>query len=269
MNKLVQSNVLTPDDELERHLRQIGGLPVLSVDLGEKRMKPNEKPELLTEKPVKEIDEGDNEKIDEKGKEKPAEVKKVGHAGYRFTDKAQLDLENLWDSFCEKVLEIPDDETDRNALIAAAIVLLAFDVEKILKNAIQSMWIGVRGDISGASAFIEDTLNEYMGYFGDFIGQLKPQLLYDIPVDIRAFLQSFRARVGSYSGAVWRLYNESKLWLASPDAIWEWRGPNDERTCKGCREEIEAGPRPLREIYRRPGMLECLSNCRCELFLKK
>ncbi len=264
VNKLVQSNVLTPDDELERHLRQIGGLPAMSINLSETSRKPaqptvpqsTEQPTQPSDKPVL---------PSEKPTDETTKIEKVGHAGYRFTDKAQAELEDLWDGFSERVKEIPQDDTGRDALIAAAIALLSYDVEKLLRADIGAAWVGVQGDLSGAGAFVDDVLGEYMGYFRDFMAQVQTQL-QNITVDAGAYLAGLKARAASYSGIVWRLYNEAKLWRVSPDSLWEWRGPNDERTCVGCRAEMEAGARPLRDISNRPGMLECLSNCRCELF---
>ncbi len=247
VNRLVQATVLTPDNELERHLRQIGGLPAMSINLSEA---PRAAP-----KPKETVPSN----------EENTAVKKAGHVGYRFSDRAQKDLEELWDGFSERVKEVPYDDSDRGALIAAAIALLIYDVEKVLKADIQAVWMGVRGDMAGAGAFVDGVRSEYMGYFRDFMVQVQTQLK-EVLLDVGAYLESLKARAGSYCGAVWRLYNEAKLWRASPDSLWEWRGPNDERTCVGCRAEIEAGSRPLRDIHNRPGTLECLSNCRCELF---
>ncbi len=263
VNKLVQANVLTPDDELERHLRQIGGLPAMSINLNETPRKPPVVPVQPTEQPTQ---PGDKPVLpSEKLTDETTKIEKVGHAGYRFTDKAQAELEDLWDGFSERVKEIPQDDTGRDALIAAAIALLSYDVEKLLRADIRAAWAGVQGDLSGAGAFVDDVLGEYMGYFRDFMAQVQTQL-QNITVDAGAYLAGLKARAASYSGSVWRMYNEAKLWRASPDSLWEWRGPNDTTTCQGCREEIEAGPRALRDISRRPGMCDCLSNCRCEMF---
>ena len=77
-------------------------------------------------------------------------------------------------------------------------------------------------------------------------------------------LMGNESRAALYAGAAWALYNAAKLFKAPPEALYEFRGPSDARTCQGCSEEVGKGPRPAKEI-RVPGSLNCKNNCRHEV----
>lgn len=268
VNRLVQSAVLTPDEELERHLRQIGGLPALEVTVHAEGKSPNKDKKSVNGKDKSEDemkDETENE-IETRDEAKNG-IKKASHVGYRILDSTEKELERYWGDFIDRVDRIEQEQRrDRDELLAALLLLLTADVERLIRQNLTNVWVEVNGDASGATYLIEDAVNEYMGYFRNFMNEIKEKFeLGGMIPNVREELGKYTNRFVSYAGSVWRLYNEAKIWLAPRDSIWEWRGPNDERTCIDCGAEILAGPRPLWQISRRPGTVACLSNCRCEL----
>ncbi len=71
VNKLVDKQVLTPDAELERHMRQLGGLPQSSINLSaEDRMENKNEGKNSDDESEAVIDEKEEKEIEDKGEEK-------------------------------------------------------------------------------------------------------------------------------------------------------------------------------------------------------
>lgn len=246
VNKMVQSQVLTPDEELERHIRQIGGLPPLSINVRPKPQQP---------KPDKEKQEPDEEEETEKLE------KSVGNEQAKALEKR---LQTIWDDFAGEVKEVQEDPR-RDELTAMAVAILLARASKAFEDSFATIWRGITGEAGDWE--VAEARQRAMGYLNNFATEIQAGIGATTDTDELAHMLDvwWSTRLKMYAGEAWLLYQKAKVWGQDPNSIWKWVGPNDGRTCVGCRTEIAAGDRPLHQIRRRPGDCECLSNCRCDL----
>ena len=186
-------------------------------------------------------------------------------------DEALLEMTNeikeLWDEYAEKIMAIEestDDPDKRLDELTLLLVALSLEMRTIVEKWGYYLYDEMLDDEEYRDIIVSGFVTEAMVYFKNFTEDIKNKLSSSIDNWEKIFT-SFLWRATMYAGTAWILYNEFKVWGQDPNSIWSWMGPNDARTCAGCRAEIEAGPRPLFAIVRRPGQCECGVNRRCEL----
>lgn len=282
VNKLVGIEVLTPDAELERHLRQVGGLPapLLAVDSPEEPIAEEgdaEKTASLLRRislaidPLKKLniitDEDAAEMLTPLVEEFKAILAKQENVGIKFENRLEENIDIAWGEMQDEIEAIGENDPDRDELIAAALSLLILKVEEAVKDAYIGVWKETRGDGFDPIELpeIEAAAVRAMVLFTSFMEQFQTDL-FGIPIeDIPEKIKNRKSRALMYSGGAWALFNLAKIWDRPQSEIWTWDGPVDGNSCACCIEEMSLGARPLSQIHRMPGGCDCLSRCRHEL----
>ena len=239
VNKLVDKQVLTPDEELERHLRQLADLP-------ERVIPEEEEAKPQVEKVIK--------------AEKAGKLSPQGKKALALTDQTQAEIEREWRKL--------QDNIAGGMAIKGAIALYKRAVDRLLDTAFDEAWaIGRGGQFDPEERKqIEVELAAQREYLDNFAKELSDKLSSAADKDEQGgILLANVGRAAMYAGAIWGLYNMAKTFGFGPESVWQWEGPIDAKTCAGCAEEVKAGARPLSKIRRRPGEADCLVNCRHEL----
>jgi hypothetical protein len=336
INKLVEREVITPDPELERHLRQLGGLPEPAIEVATSQpaepaqeVRAAEETALLLRRlslaiePLQElmviggdeaiamlrplvddmkqalgagkVTENDFESRQAQAarrmngqvaqgtslKEAAAEYTKVikgmvkkkllakaerntkltsqGKEASDLADGLEDDIRQEWLTLMEAVREGMSPDTALNEFRQKA--------ERLISAGLNEAWqIGRQGALTEADRLEIDTLiADQENYLRRFMEELAGQLGEAGDRDtMGGILLANAARMAMYAGSAWTAYNAAKIFNRKPDELWKWEGPI-RGSCPDCIEEMELGVRPLSQIRRRPGNVQCKSNCRHEL----
>ncbi|MHA2065368.1 MAG: phage portal protein family protein [Candidatus Thorarchaeota archaeon] len=230
VNSLVDKEVLRVDDELESHLRQIARLPQREHEV---RISDEEGDEV--EKVI---------------------LSKQGDEALAIVDQLEADLGEIW---TEAESSIADGME-----VAVVVAILISRFENVMEAAMLEVWLlGVEDFEPGQLAIIEEALGEQLVFLEGFTDELEAALALGVVAEV---FESNRSRFLMYAGAVWALFNQGKTYGQPNGSIWKWSGPVDSNTCAVCADEVAAGPRPLVQITRFPGVdTFCLTRCRHEL----
>jgi len=103
------------------------------------------------------------------------------------------------------------------------------------------------------------------GYLQRFGAELQGEM-WDMDAEERAeLLEKRRARAVLYAGGAWALAQLAKIAGRPQEEMWAWFGGVSSASCEDCVREVSAGARPLNQITRFPGGVQCLTNCHHEL----
>ena len=185
------------------------------------------------------------------------------HPGREVVKRLEADIRLAWLEFVDRI------EMGANPIGATG--LFEGEMLAILDDRLEEGWQaglsvgGGEGDYFGVLTKIKTEAEEYLTTY-----TLELALTLErLPLAERGdYLKGLKGRTYMYSGEAWKAYVRGKIFGAAPDSIWTWGGPKTLSTtsCLICREEVDAGPRPLRQIKRLPGYdTYCMSNCRHEL----
>jgi hypothetical protein len=231
VNRLVGTQVIKPDEELERYLRQLSGLP-------EKR------PEISVAKAA------------------PAS----GQTHKERSSTARRYVQRMEGRLTKHMNRLRKRVSDPSASVSEAVRSWEEAVGKELEDAYRDSWRIALGSISEPEApVLEAELRDARDYLHNFATELNLDLEGKDPEEAEETIGSQTARLLSYAGMAWAIYNLAKVFRSDEDEIWIWEGPEDEASCEGCLEEMALGERPLRSIRRFPGQTQCGPRCRHEL----
>jgi len=288
VNRLVDKEVLTPDPELERHLRQLANLPQIPIKVEGEEGVPDEL-ELQKKDPERlalllrrmgmaldpliglgVVDEAETYEmlrplVDEF--RQSLLIAKQDHPGLDAVAKMEREIEEAWENFRKDVEAASGSPNEREA-IAAATLLLTTRFEKTVNQTYKVLWAEVRSGamLPGEAVVATKAAQQAIDYFLQFAHQVEGELDFEEELEEQLRIVDARFfRAMMYAGGAWALYNEAKVWGEELESLWRWDGPADERSCHDCLREITAGARPLWTIRWYPGEVECVSNCRCEL----
>ena len=179
-----------------------------------------------------------------------------------ITESLEADIRDEWTTLTHNI--------ERGTAASPALAQFKQRVMGLMATGMSEAWEIGAGEKRGRGAGeIEEALASQEDYLNKFIAELIESLGEAPDKDtMGGILMGNGARAVLYAGAAWALYNASKLFKAPPEALYEFRGPSDARTCQGCSEEAKKGPRPAKEI-RLPGSLDCLGRCRHEIIRVK
>lgn len=241
VNKLVDKAVLTPDEELERHLRQMADLP--------------QRVEVVTEASTK-------PQIAKVSKAEPAgKLTETGQAALEITESLERQIRQEWERLTANIA--------KGTAVGAALSLYRRKAENLIRQGLADAWLTGRGeDLNEAEAKeIDKAVADQMDYLKGFMAEMEKGLSEATDREEKGgILLANAARAVSYAGAAWSLYNVAKVFGANPSELWAWSGPSgDGKICAGCQEEMDLGARPLSKMTRLPGSANCLTNCRHEL----
>ncbi len=334
VNKLVEREVLTPDPELERHLRQLGGLPAPAIEvvtsqpaakeergveetallvrrlsmaiqplqelmvLGEADAQAMLKPLVddlkralgvtgATEGPGFEeaqteaegqmreaVDEG--EEIEAAANQYVALMKNWKVKKKNFT-KAEPRLTPQGNKALDLTIGLEDDIRQRWANLMADVeagmpvkqALAAYeqDTLRLIGSGMNKAWsVGHEGQMTpDQRKVVEEAIASQQAYLEDFMKELEGELKGAKEDEKGGILLGDAARAVLYAGSVWLVFNQAKVWGAKPSELWQWIGPNDKATCRGCAEQMKLGARPLSQIKVLPTQADCLMRCRHEI----
>lgn len=253
INKLVDKAVLTPDLELERHLRQMADLPEIQESI-----RVNEQPEPTDDEMAK--------GLKKKRLRKQADTTGLSDAGVEAlgeTEDLEEEIGSAWEEFKENALG--------GMAIGAAILLFKNKVVDLFRASYTILWeLGREGaaDLGLEQPQINSLVDEALSFLDGFMGELRGELVA-VGADLAERASLFdrrRARALMYAGGAWAAYNLAKIFGRPEEELWVWDGaPLDERSCSTCVVELPKPPRPLSQM-RIPGRdTICLTSCRHEV----
>jgi len=241
VNNLVDKEVLTPDEELERHLRQLAKLPPRKGDASGRFSDGNTANSVQT---------------GEDSVDKSAITKSGGDNG--ATDLARGEIESLHSQLGAMVLSLG---------IGGALDAYRKRMSEILIKSYRTAWSAGRGvDVSESeyADFVDGYYGEQTAYLDDYMKSLGGELRNAHTVgELNALTERTMHRASMYAGGAWAVYNQAIVYGANENSLWYWSGGVDEHTCATCQYQVDAGVRKLKDIDVFPAAdTECGVNCR-------
>lgn len=213
----------------------------------------------------------------------------------------QAELEDAYEEWAEELsndlADAETDETDKEAIIAAALIaLLALLQELGRRNLPEALFLAL-GDTAPTPAMLQllaDHVLENDQYLADsFIPDLRvkidraitdPDVITAFGINSKdgrdallAILSTFRSRVALYSGAWWKLYNRTRGSVAAQlgKKVVSYLD-KQAKHCHECPEFADVGGKEYESWQhylettgdRVPGEFACMSNCRCRIDFK-
>jgi hypothetical protein len=308
INKLSGQMLITPSPELEDYLRAAADLPEKPANLDVPAAR------QPTDVKAEDAPAGADAKPDGKVADTPATADdETENAAERFADGRgggpgpglkqiravnayQAQLEKIYDDWSDTTARdlSKADEDERDAIIAAALLLLLAALRDAGRKALTAAMLLALGDeppspemLAELSKSISDNdryLSESLipALLAKITGALTdPDILAAMALGIIAFRSALRAmlatsaaRVASYAGAWWTVYNRTLGDVAQQNGrpVRAYLDPRAKH-CDECPMYASAEGReyPSFEAYLRetggrvPGQFECGTNCRCEL----
>jgi len=285
VNRMVQAQVIVPDNELERYLRVLGGLPeprpadITGGGIGKriKSARATKQPLAeLTEAEAVEIAKRVNQSLVELTEAEVVEVaKQSGADANEHANKLRRKLEVLWAALLARI--------QRGDLVYDALRDWRVSVEVALEEEYQAA-AQASADFDKrewAALFllvVRPRLERAKDALARFANQLQQELeaaeqgasigSSDTRGGIAAMLALLARRYSRammYAGGVVTIIAAAAMY-GKIRKRYIWLAVNDEHTCPDCAEESLKGPRMMHEFTRLPGEnVQCMSNCRCEL----
>ncbi len=324
INKLADKELITPDPELERHLRQIANLPQRPVEVREpegvaEKGRAADETALLIRRVTLAVDNlaqmgvatqeeanavlrplwdelatsisnpaalvsptgttsGHASREDRQGtggqngskppfpvhKAEPVDRSQLtpeGRKALSLTEGLELDIRQAWSVLTRNVASGMEVKT--------ALVLYRRRAESLIAAGLNEAWLVGRDEqfTEAEQGEIDQEIAAQHDYLRNFMTELENELsLAEDRDEVGGILGASLARAVMYGGAIWMVYNLAKVFKAPPESLWEWAGGLSPSSCSDCVEEVRAGPRPLSQMTRRPGIdTICKTNCRHEL----
>ena len=238
VNKLVDKAIITPDAELERYLRQLGNLPM-----------PPKNTSIPTApaQPVKKA-------------EMPGDLTPEGREAYDVTNELERQIRLEWQKLQSNIAT--------GMSIKKALEIYRQRAENYIRQGLTDAWLAGRGGAELTEVDnrkIEAAIAIQADYLRNFMIELETDLQQAEDDNYGGILLTNLSRAVMYAGAAWAVYNTARVFGQRKTSRWQWVGPVDSSTCPDCAAEVAAGIRPLSEIKRLPGSVQCLGNCRHEL----
>lgn len=252
VNKLVDKAVLTPDLQLEQHLRQLADLPQR-----QEREQVNVRPDPTDDNLAKGI------KKKRILKQDPTGLSDAGVEALGETEDLEDEIDDAWEDFRDNVLG--------GMAIAAAIILFRDRMQELFTQYYTVTWQIARGgaaDLGIEGAQIQGQVNRAMGYLGGFMDEMAGELreVGGDQAEQDSLFDRRKARALMYAGGAWAAYNLGRLFGGPADQLYVWDGaPIDASSCDTCASEMPKPPRRLGDM-KIPGVQTlCLTSCRHEV----
>lgn len=229
INGLVNAQVLTPDDELERHVRELAELPEAAPETARRRVAPSW-PGVIPDKE----EPGDELEPEEGGDEDPERAHRRGRetfarrrgqrAAEEATDAYQAELQAIFDEWAAETavtLSRAESEEDLRDEIAAALAALLLLLKRRgyagLAAAFEMGYGGAPGpaarklvdaELEANDFYLETSLvpairKRLEGWIDELLVLIVAGNASAIQETVAAQLAAFRSRVGLYAGQYW------------------------------------------------------------------
>jgi hypothetical protein len=241
VNRLVDKQVIRPDDELERHLRQTAGLPEISEE------------SVRVVEPAARSGKGGQD-IQKQGEDEDDRLEREAGG---ITDRLQGDIDAEFEDFKRNVAE--------GMAIAAAILLFKRKIKARMEGAYTSTWLVGRGDNFSESdeAQIQQALDGDFAFLDNFMIELQNEARDLGQKEVDELLGRRKARALMYAGGAWAMFNRGKVFGRPQEELWVWSPQDiDEHSCSTCKIEAPKDPRPLSQMLIPAVDTACKTNCR-------
>uniref|UniRef100_A0A6M3KWF4 Portal protein n=1 Tax=viral metagenome TaxID=1070528 RepID=A0A6M3KWF4_9ZZZZ len=289
INALYGAQLLTPDDNLEAHLRKLAGFPEKPEVVGPESPPPQQEPEVEEDEAIEEPPEPDEE-----ASERFALRTRPGNPNWeRATNAYEGELRQTYQQWADdtagQLAGIEDDDEFSETLMAAILALIA-ELRRLGQRRLpDALQLGLGGVAPSPDGYrmMADAIAENERYLSDSLGPaIAAKVEQQVTVDplIRQDRESlggtfgtFLARVASYAGAFWGLIhlgfvNRVKQKDAEKNTTTRVRSVLDPRArhCPQCptyAHEYDSIDQVIAETGGVPTTWnsDCGPNCRCHL----